>query len=381
MAWADRVAIIGAGYMGQGIAQVLALAGSECVIADVSEERVAAAHEQLLTKTAKHVEDGLVPAGAVDVVRSRVQAAASVEDAVGSAGLVVEAVFEDREIKSDVLRRTCDAAAATTVIATNTSSISIEDLASDVDGPERFLGVHFFNPPQFVPGVEIIPCRATRDDIIRAVEELLRRAGKRPARVGDTPGFVANRLQYALFQEAAAVVEEGVATAEAVDEVVRNTFGFRLPFFGPFAIADMAGLDVYRSSYAVLEQAYTDGRFVAPTALLELIERGALGAKSGSGFVIKSAAQAEAMAERRDRSYVALGRLLEPATQSGIVPDSVIAPDDLDASVTRGSATVDKGRSRRAAATNRPDSIHREDQSHDEAGVTRRGGGISPSRP
>jgi len=117
-------------------------------------------------------------------------------------------------------------------------------------------------------------------------------------------------LQYALFQEAAAIVAEGIATAETVDQVVRTSFGFRLPFFGPFAIADMAGLDIYRNAYRQFEESFGD-RFVAPAVLDELVSLGRFGAKTGSGFVVKDRAQAAAMAERRDRAYVQIGRLVD----------------------------------------------------------------------
>ena len=167
------------------------------------------------------------------------------------------------------------------------------------------------------PGVELIGGSDTSTWCLDRAEAVLRLAGKSPARVQDSPGFVANRLQYALFQEAASIVEEGAATPQAVDEIVRSTFGFRLPFFGPFAIADMAGLDVYRGTYAVLETAYP-GRFIAPRILLELIERGAHGAKSGEGFVVTDRAQAEAMIAQRDGRYVALRKLIESeSTEDG----------------------------------------------------------------
>lgn len=309
MAWPGRVAVVGAGYMGQGIAEVLALAGCDCALADQSAEIAGAAMEHLLEDAAAHEANGLIPPGSSSLLRSRVQAAASIEGAVLGADLVVEAVFELRDVKEAVLRRISDAVSPEAVVATNTSSMSISGLSACVARPERFLGAHWFNPPQFVPGVEVISCGATSARVLEQVEDLLMRAGKQPARTGDQPGFVANRLQYALFQEAAAVVEEGIATPEAVDEIVRSTFGFRLPFFGPFAIADMAGLDVYRGTYAILEEAY-EGRFVAPRILLDLIAAGALGAKSGRGFVIADAEQAAAMAASRNRAYVAMGRLV-----------------------------------------------------------------------
>ncbi len=335
MGWPGRVAVVGAGYMGQGIAEVLALAGFDCALADQSAELAQAALGHLLAEADAHEASGLIPSGGSSVVGSRVRAAASIEDAVVGADLVVEAVFELREVKEAVLRRISDAASPLAAIATNTSSISISSLSACVTHPERFLGAHWFNPPQFVPGVEVISCGATSGRVLEQVEDLLRRVGKQPARAGDQPGFVANRLQYALFQEAAAVVEEGIATPEAVDEIVRSTFGFRLPFFGPFAIADMAGLDIYRGTYAILEDAY-EGRFVAPRLLLDLIAGGALGAKNGRGFVIGNADQAAAMAASRNRAYVAMSRLVDDF-RSASPGDGT--PDETD---DRDHESVDK---------------------------------------
>lgn len=309
MRWPRQVAIVGAGYMGRGIAQVLAQAGERCVLADVTEERASAALDLLRGDVRRHERDQLVADGTAQAVHALVRSAASMEEAVGGSDLVIEAVFEEMDTKVQVLRRIEAAVTRDAVIATNTSAISITSLAGCLAHQDRFLGAHWFNPPQFVPGVELIACPETDPEVVDRVAALLVRAGKSPAQVGDQPGFVGNRLQYALFQEAAAIVEEGLASAETVDTIVRGTFGFRLPFFGPFAIADMAGLDVYRGAYRVLEDRYP-GRFVAPAMLRDLIERGELGAKTGSGFVIRTRDEAHAMAARRDRAYAALLDLL-----------------------------------------------------------------------
>jgi 3-hydroxybutyryl-CoA dehydrogenase len=314
--WPGEVTIVGAGYMGRGIGEVLALAGARCTFADISPELAAAALDTLLTEAARHERDKLIPLGSSDRLRLRVRSASSIEEAVGSAEYVVEAVSEDRDLKAKVLRQIESVAGWDTVVATNTSAISITTLSQYLEHPARFLGAHWFNPPQFVPAVELIAGPDTATDVTDAVEGFLTRAGKRPTRVADGAGFVANRLQYALFQEAAAVVAEGIATAEAVDQIVRTSFGFRLPFFGPFAIADMAGLDVYRDTYRVFEESFGD-RFVAPQALSELVSLGRLGAKTGSGFVIKDPAEAAAMIKRRDRSYVGLERLIDESGRTG----------------------------------------------------------------
>jgi len=296
--------------MGRGIGQVLALAGCKCSLADVSPELGAAGLNALMVDASRHERDRLIPVGSTAQLQLRVHSADSIEEAVADAEYVVEAVYEDLNVKAEVLRRVEAVASPDAIISTNTSTISMASLSQNLQHRQRFLGAHWFNPPQFVPAVELIAGPETASETVDAVESLLIRAGKKPARTADCAGFVANRLQYALFQEAVAVVEEGIATAEAVDQIVRTSFGFRLPFFGPFAIADMAGLDVYRDCYRVFEESFGE-RFVAPALLDELVSLGRLGAKTGSGFVITDAAQAAAMAERRDRAYVELSRLID----------------------------------------------------------------------
>ena len=307
MTWPDGVAIVGAGYMGRGIAEVLALANVSCRLTDVSFERADAAVRALLAETERHERDDLIAPGSTAAVRDLVRASRSMEEAASSSDYIIEAVYEDSKLKAGLLEQIDSVTDADVVISTNTSAISIQSLSRHLVNPTRFLGVHWFNPPQFVPGVEVIPSTRTTREVTEKVNTFLLQVGKRPVEVADSPGFVANRLQYALFQEAVAVVEEGIATAEAVDLVVRTTFGFRLPIFGPFAIADIAGLDVYKNAYHILEE-NLPGHFKVPRALEELVERGRYGAKTGSGFVINNTAEAEAMASRRDRAYVALAR-------------------------------------------------------------------------
>jgi 3-hydroxybutyryl-CoA dehydrogenase len=192
----------------------------------------------------------------------------------------------------------------------------MDEFAKSVGAPKRFLGTHWFNPPEWTPGVEVIPAASTEPEIVEKTVEFLRIIGKRPAVVGSGPGFVANRIQTALFVEALRCVEEGLASPQEVDEVVRSCFGFRLPFFGPFQIADMAGLDVYASILEILERGLGE-RFKAPAALRELVERGHTGTKSGAGFLEYS--DEECLLLERDRRYAALNELLErpPPVEAG----------------------------------------------------------------
>lgn len=305
----SKTAVIGSGYMGGGIAQVLALAGRQVVLADASAELAASNRDRIVREADDYAGRGLFPVDAGERVASGVTAAASIEEAVADADFVEEAVPEVLEVKHETLRRISGSARPDALIGSNTSTIAIGTLAEAVAGPERFLGVHFSNPAPFIPGVEVIPHAGTRADAVTAVVGLLVEAGKVGVPIADVTGFVLNRLQYALFSEAARLVEEGVATPEAIDLIARTTFGFRLPFFGPFAIADIAGLDVYEFCYRSLHSAYPE-RFSAPDVLREHVARGEKGLKTGRGFLATPPERAPELTGYRDDAYAALSELL-----------------------------------------------------------------------
>lgn len=304
------IAVVGSGYMGGGIAQVLALSGATVRIADISEEIARKNYDRLIAEAEQFVADGLFPADAVERIRANVSPAASIEEAVTGADFIEEAVPEKIEIKHETLRRISAAASPDAIIGSNTSTILIGSLAEAVTNPERFLGVHFSNPAPFIPGVELIPHETSADAAIATVEEIVAATGKETARVKDATGFVLNRLQYALFHEATQLVEEGVATPEDIDTIVRTTFGFRLPVFGPFAIADMAGLDVYSFCYASLQTRWPE-RFATPDSLKELVDAGKFGTKSGAGYLDVPADRTPELIAYRNKAYVAIKRLMD----------------------------------------------------------------------
>jgi 3-hydroxybutyryl-CoA dehydrogenase len=301
-------AVVGSGYMGGGIAQVLALHGYKVVLGDVDGETAERARVRLAEQAREFEARGLLPEGAAKIIGGNLAAAGSIEEAVAAADYIAEAVPEEPGLKASVLRRISAAARPLAIIGTNTSAIPIGELARSVAGPERFLGVHWMNPAPFVPGVELIPGPDTAPDVLDLAEQLIRRLGKTPARVADTPGFVANRLQFALYKEAVQIVDDGVATPEQIDAVVSNTFGFRLALFGPFAIGDMAGLDVYESAYRTLENAYGE-RFAVPEALVAAVGDGNLGLKSGRGFLNIGPTDRPALLAYRDDAYARLSQL------------------------------------------------------------------------
>ena len=303
-----RVAIIGAGYMGGGMAQVFAMGGLDVVVADVDAATAEQAARRIVDDASSWEREGLFPQGATQDCRARITAAASIEAACEVSDYIAEVVSERLSVKEDVLSRIGGSARSDAIISSNTSAIPISTLAEFVVNPERFVGVHWMNPAPFVPAVEIIPTPQTSPWVTDAVEALLTANGKATSRVSDGAGFVANRLQFALFHEAARMVDEGVATPALIDDVVMNSFGFRLPFFGPFAGADMAGLDVYVGAYESLSRAYGP-RFAPPECLSEQVAQGHLGLKSGAGFRKVDAEKVGDLVRYRNRAYAALEAL------------------------------------------------------------------------
>ncbi len=315
--WPRPAAVLGAGTMGLGVAECFAAAGMAVRLSDVTPELAREAKGRLVARARGHADAGLLPGEAVDRAEG-VEAAGGTAEAVAGVDLVFEAVPESVAVKEEALGVCSAAASSGAVIVSNTSSLPMDDLARFVEGPGRFCGMHWFNPPEWTPGVEVIPAATTDAETVGRLVGFLRSIGKRPAVVGSGPGFVANRIQNALFLEAVRCVEDGLASPEEVDEVVRSCFGFRLPFFGPFAIADMAGLDVYASVLGVLEDGL-GGRFAPPRMLLDLVEEGRTGTKGGAGFLEYTEEQRERLLLERDRRYAALLELLErlPPVESG----------------------------------------------------------------
>jgi 3-hydroxybutyryl-CoA dehydrogenase len=307
--WPRTVAVIGAGTMGLGVAECLAAAGISVRITDATPEMTREAKERLVERARGHAEAGLLSAEAAGRAAA-VETAGDAQAASDGAEFVFEAAPEDLALKHELLAACSSAAPPEAVIVSNTSSLPMDELAVAVERPERFLGMHWFNPPEWTPGVEVIPAAGTDTEVVGKVVRFLREIGKRPAVVGSGPGFVANRIQMALFLEALWCVEEGLASAQEVDEVVRSCFGFRLPFFGPFQIADMAGLDVYASVLRTLKDGLGE-RFETPGVLRDLVEEGRTGTKSGAGFLEYSDEERERLLLERDRRYAALNELLE----------------------------------------------------------------------
>ncbi|MFG3138596.1 3-hydroxyacyl-CoA dehydrogenase family protein [Streptomyces sp. NPDC048211] len=274
-----RVGVIGGGRMGGGIAQSFATAGSSVTLVEDGEQAARLAVERVAASLRRAAERGLLPEPA-ETVAARITAAGSIAELPHDCALVVEAVFEDAGLKATMLGEAEKAVGPRTLIATNTSSLSVTELAAALQAPGRFLGMHFFNPVPASALVELVTAPATDPVTLDTALSFVQALGKRDVVVRDSPGFASSRLGVALGLEAIRMVEEGVAAPEAIDDAM--TLGYKHPM-GPLRLTDIVGLDV-RLAIAEYLHATLGDRFAPPRLLREKVARGELGRKSGKGF-------------------------------------------------------------------------------------------------
>jgi 3-hydroxybutyryl-CoA dehydrogenase len=271
-----RIAVVGAGLMGHGIAQIFALAGHDVIITD--------AFAQSLTTVKARIAANLRDLGDDENALSRVTPCADLGEAVRDADYVVEAVLEDLPLKQKLFADIERHVRADTILASNTSVIPITSIMQGLRGRERALGTHWWNPPFLVPLVEVIETQWTSPATIAWTMQLHEAAGKKPAHVKkDVPGFIGNRLQHALWREAISLVEHGICDAATVDAVVKASFGRRLAVLGPLENADLVGTDLALAIHNTVLPAI-DSRPAPSPYLQGLVADGKLGFKSGEGF-------------------------------------------------------------------------------------------------
>jgi 3-hydroxybutyryl-CoA dehydrogenase len=270
----EHVLVIGAGQMGGGIAQVVAASGRKVSLYDEQPGATDRALETMRKSLAKLAEKGGVDPGEVLVRITPV-------DDIVAADLMVEAVVEDADVKLDVFRRADATLPSEAVLASNTSSIPISSLAAATQRPDRVIGMHFFNPVPVLKLVEVVRGRDTSDETMREIVALAQELGKVPAEANDFPGFVSNRILMPFINEAVWALHDGVAEAEAIDTIAK--LGFAHPM-GPLALADLIGLDTCVAIMEVLHEGLGDEKYAPCPLLLEHVEQGRLGRKSGQGF-------------------------------------------------------------------------------------------------
>jgi 3-hydroxybutyryl-CoA dehydrogenase len=279
-----RVAVIGAGTMGNGIAQVFAQAGHAVILRDIDEKALERARTQIDRSLGKLVEKGKLAAADRTSALERIQATTEMSG-LASVDLVIEAVVEKLEVKRALFAELDVLTAPAAILASNTSSISITRLGAATRRPDKVIGMHFMNPVPLMALVEVIRGQATSDETTRTVMELSRGLGKTPVEVNDFPGFVSNRVLMPMINEAIFAVYEGVARPEAIDEVMK--LGMNHPM-GPLTLADFIGLDVCLAILEVLHDGLGDPKYRACPLLKRMVDAGWLGRKSGRGFYVYS---------------------------------------------------------------------------------------------
>lgn len=308
-----KIGVIGAGTMGATIAFVFARSGFDVRLIDISDDVLtkALARVKSIAETLKR--GGLMGETEPEETFSRLVASTDAEGAAMWADFVLEAVPERLEIKADLFRSLDARTDPDTILASNTSGISITRIASAARRAERVVGMHWWNPPHIIPVIEIIKGDATSAETVHATASLARTLGKKPVLVKkDVPGFLGNRMQYALMREAIHLLEEGVASAEDIDTMVREGFGFKFPVMGPLETIDMAGLDIFANVAGYL-YSKLDSSKETPQAVLDRVRRGELGLKKGRGFYDYSNADLAALAEKRERLLLKILELLRSA--------------------------------------------------------------------
>ena len=274
------IGVVGAGQMGAGIAHVAALAGKRVVLVDVTPDLAAKGLRGIEKNLSRQVEKGKVSALDRDAALARIVATADLSR-LAEVGLVVEAIVENEAVKRDLLARLDALVPPLTILATNTSSISITRLAAGTKRPERFIGMHFMNPVPVMALVEVIRGIATSDETTEAVLALAKDLGKTPLLCRDFPGFVANRILLPMLNEAFFAVHEGVATPDAVDGIMK--LGMNHPM-GPLALADLISLDTCLAILRVLHQGLGDDKYRPCPLLVQMVDAGWHGRKTGRGF-------------------------------------------------------------------------------------------------
>jgi len=276
----ERIGVIGAGQMGSGIAHVCALAGYDVILEDLKADALARAIETIRHNMHRQAGRGLIKDDAIEPALARIKTTQNLDEMVDR-DIVVEAATEDEAVKRKIFQDLCPRLSPNTLVATNTSSISVTRLAASTDRPEKFIGLHFMNPVPMMQLVEVIRGIATDDPTYQAALEIVKRLGKTAAYAEDFPAFIVNRILLPMINEAVYTLYEGVGNVEAIDTAMR--LGANHPM-GPLQLADFIGLDTALAVMQVLYEGLADSKYRPCPLLVKYVEAGWLGRKTGRGF-------------------------------------------------------------------------------------------------
>lgn len=278
----QKVMVIGAGQMGSGIAQVCAQAGYDVLLNDIQQSFFERGLSVITKNLTRDVEKGRKTADEKMAILSRIQMSLDLKDA-SNVDIIIEAAVENMEVKQSIFKQLDTIAPAHAILATNTSSLPITEIAAVTNRPEQVIGMHFMNPVPVMKLVEIIRGLATADEVYKAVEEMTVKLAKTPVEVNDFPGFIANRILLPMINEAIYALYEGVASKEAIDDVMK--LGMNHPM-GPLTLADFIGLDTCLSIMEILHEGLGDSKYRPCPLLRKYVAAGWLGKKSGRGFYV-----------------------------------------------------------------------------------------------
>ena len=300
-----KIGVVGAGTMGAGVAEIFAGFGYTVILYNRSEEGMQRAVERLRS----NVDVNPIPVETHAAVTGEKIYTTHDLTKLAQVDLVSESIAENLEVKQGIFRELDEICDAKTLFTTNTSGLSISQIATAVSHPERFAGVHFFNPPEIVPAVEVIKGAETADATCEVLIDLLKLMKKQPILVQkDVPGFVASRIQFAVVREALHLVEEGIASPADVDAVMKHGLGLRWALLGPLEIADLGGLDIFNTVGSYVAKSLSNAA-ESPKVLQDLVAAGKLGAKTGSGFYDYPPGKASALIAERDEKLLEILRL------------------------------------------------------------------------
>ncbi len=296
-----KIGVIGAGTMGAGVAEIFAQFGYTVILYNRSKAGMQRALERIRSNVAPiEIE--------TDTAEAKIYTTHDLTN-LAQVDLISESIAENLEVKQDIFRKLDEICDAKTILTTNTSGLSISQIATAVSHPERFAGMHYFNPPQIVPALEIIKGESTSDATCEVLIALAKQMQKQPILVQkDVPGFVASRLQFAVVREALHLLEEGIASPADIDAVMKHGLGLRWALLGPLEIADLGGLDIFNTVGSYVAKSLSNAT-ESPKVLQDLVAAGKLGAKTGSGFYDYPPGKASALIEERDEKLLEILKL------------------------------------------------------------------------
>jgi 3-hydroxyacyl-CoA dehydrogenase len=332
----NKIAVIGAGLMGSGIAYVSAWNGFNVTIVDIKQELIDAGMERIRTDVMTGIDKGKISMADAEGLMSRLNATTNTEDAVKDADLVIEAIFENMEVKKEVFAKIDAAAPEHAILATNTSSLSIDELAGATKRPDKFIGMHYFSPVPAMKLLELVIGEKTSDATITAAEEVGKTQGKKTVRAKNSPGFIVNRILNPALLEGILMYERGEATKEEIDTAMVSVG--KAPA-GPFSLGDFVGLDIAYNAMSTLYREIGDC-FKPPETLKKLVDAGEIGMKSKKGFYSYGADEAEPEpAKGADPQWI-VERINIPAIREAmiLVDDGIANEEDINMAMKLGAS-------------------------------------------